>query len=146
MDAARFTKKAYPSSAVMPRAFSHAEICAEELQQLVSTSSPPRCKNPSGKRPDGTCGFDAAPPVISWSSPVIRSKVALLATLSGCVHVALGQTSGYPLHHDACEERARHIFSLGARVQAGRRHVCAEGAGGPGSGIRDLRVGSICVC
>ena len=33
-------------------------------------------------------------PVTSFKSPSMRSNVAFVATLSGCVHVALGQISG----------------------------------------------------
>ena len=100
IDAARPTKWAYPPSAVRLWVFSHDAIEGVFVQQSVFTSSPPRWRKSSGKSPIGFPFADLTPPVHSLRRPVITSKVLSLATLSGVVHVALGQMSGTPKHHD----------------------------------------------
>ena len=63
-------------------------------QHAVFTSSPPRCRKLSGKRPDGAPLALALPPVHSLSREEMSVKVSSLATLSGWLQPASPGTDG----------------------------------------------------
>ena len=74
----------------MPRDCIQAAIRGVDDQHDVSTSSPPRWTNGSGKTENK-----------SFHTLAMVSNVALLETSRGSWQVAVGQMSGLPVHHDA---------------------------------------------
>merc|ERR1719387_1074409 len=92
--------------------FNHAATAGVFDQQLVSTSSPPRCTKLSWNR-------GSLAPASSSIKPSIKVKVAFEATFRGCRHVLEGQISGYPLHQlAACPGMSNSTITRTPRMRA----------------------------